>query len=331
MPLLISNTTELKEYIPASITLNFDDIRPQVRQVEREIIIRIFSQAIYDRLTTVEAPTAQDTALKALLAEAVALLALVEYIPIGQLHFSSAGIQIASNENMKTAFEWQIDQLKDTCSRQGWTAIEAALAYCESLPAGDLKNLWIQTDTYLTSQGKLISTLRQFEQFAHLQGSRILFNKLLPTLTDQQDEVILPALGKTLLDKVLTLASESDEDKKAALTQAHKLASKALAYGTLGVGFQDSMLILSDNGPLVIEAMQSRLSKAAKTAPESLISAIATTYRSRAAAALRELLQFCQTNASVLTEYQESTNFISDADQTDHIPRNDPDSAIVFF
>ena len=329
--MLISNITELRDHIPASVTLNFADIRPKIRQVEREIIIRIFSQAIYDRLTTLETPTAEDTALKQLLAEAVALLALLEYIPIGQLQFDSSGIRIASNENMKTAFEWQIDELKSTCSRQGWSAIESALSYCESLPAGALKTLWIATDTYTSSQENLITNLRQFETFAHLQGSRVMFNKLIPTIADQQEEVVVPAIGQALFEAILAKESESDEPKKEALTKAHKLASKALAYLTLGVGFQDSMLILSDNGPLVIEAMQSRLAKAVKTAPESLISAIATTYRSRGAAAMKELIDYCQSNSSVLTEYQESPNFISDADQTDHIPRNDPNWGIAFF
>lgn len=328
---LINNTPELKGYIPASITLNFEDIRPQIRQVEREIIIRIFSQAVYTRLTTVGSPSAEDTALKALLAEATALLALIEYIPIGQLHFNSQGIQIASNETMKTAFEWQIDQLKDTCSRQGWTAIEAALAYCEELPNGELKNLWIETDTYTSAQGKLLPTLKSFEVFAHLQGSRVMFNKLIPVIADQQDEVILPALGTALMAKVLSFSTEENSEKKAALTKAHKLASKALVYFTLGVGFQDTMLVLSDNGPLVIEAMQSRLSKSVKTAPSELISAISTTYKNRAAGALRELIEYCQSVSDVLTEYQSSPNFISDADQIDHIPRNDPDWGIAFF
>jgi hypothetical protein len=261
----------------------------------------------------------------------VALLALLEYTAIGQLQIDSAGIRIASTDQMKTAFEWQIDELKTTLSRQGWTAIEAALAYCETLPTGDLKNLWIATETYIDSQSKLLPNLREFEKYAHLQGSRVMFNKLLPVMRDQQEEVILPAIGAALMTKVLAFSTETNEGKKAALTKAHRMASKALAYLTLGVGFQDTMLILSDNGPLVIEAMQSRLAKAVKSAPAELISAIATTYRSRGAAALKELIDYCQSVSDVLIEYQESPNFISDADRTDHIPRNDPSSGLVFF
>lgn len=329
--MLINNITELRDYIPASVTLNFGDIKPKIRQVEREVIIRIFGQPIYDRLTTVHPLTASDTSLKNLLAEAVSHLALLEYIPIGQVQFDSAGIRIASTEQMKTAFEWQIDELKTTCSRQGWAAIESALGICEQLPAGTLQDLWTATETYTLSTQNLISNLRQFEQFAHLQGSRVMFNKLIPTIADQQDEVIIPAIGQSLFNSMMQVDTEEDPNRIAFLYKAKKLASKALAYLTLGVGFQDTLLILSDNGPLVIEAMQSRLAKAVKSAPTELISAIATTYRSRGAAALKELIDYCQSVSDVLVEYQESPNFISVAGQTDHIARNDPNWGIAFF
>lgn len=329
--MLINNTTELKEYIPASVTLDFADIRPKVRLVEREIIQRIFSQAVYDRLTTIGAATTEDTALKALLAEAVAHLALLDYLAFGQVQINSSGVQIASNDTMKTAFEWQIDEIKTQCSRQGWSAIESALEYCESLPDGDLRTLWRQTNTYTTNQSRLLPTLRRFESFVNLGHSRVLFNKLAPIIQDRQEEVIEPAVGSALFAKILAYESEQNADKKAALKQAHKLASRALAYFAAGMGFQDSMLILSDNGPLVINGMQSRLSKAKLTPPTELVQLIADSYQSRAGGALRELIEYCQANAAVLTEYEQSPNFISNADQTEHIPRNDPDWGIAFF
>lgn len=329
--MLINSTTELKEYIPASVTLSFADIRPKIRLVEREIIQRIFSIAIYSRLTTIGAPTAEDTALKDLLSEAVAHLALLEYLPFGQVQISSAGVQIASNDTMKTAFEWQIDQVKTECTRQGWAAIESALEYCENLPDGALKTLWIATATATTNSSRLLPTLRKFETFAHLGHSRVLFNKLLPVLIDQQEEVIQPALGDALWAKALDYTSEQDATKKTALIQVHKLAAKALALLTIGVGFEDTMLVLSDNGPLIIDGMQSRQPKAVKTAPEQTVTLIASHALERGQGALRELIQYCQSQAAVLSEFEESPNFISDADQTDHIPRNDPDWGIAFF
>lgn len=330
--MLINNTDEYKAYIPVNITLDFDDIRPKVSLVEREIIQRLFSLAVYNRLTAIESGlSTEELALKKLLAESVAHLALLEYIPFAQLQISSSGIQITSNDSMKTAFEWQIDELKTTCSKQGWAAIESALEYCETLPDGDLKTAWTTSISYQNTQDQLIPTLNLFQKFVHLHHSRILFNKLSPIRIQQQDEVIIPAVGSTLWEKILSYTTESDENKKKILTHAHTKASRALAYATMGEGFQDAAMILSDNGPLIIEGMQSRLAKAVKTTPKDWIDAVATTFKSRAAGAIQELLQFCQENSDVLTEYQDSTNFITEADQTDHIPRNDPNWGIAFF
>jgi len=329
--MLINTTADLKNYIPASVTLNFQDIRPKLRLVEREIIKRIFSKAIYLRLEALGAPTGQDAELKDLLSEAVAHLALLEYLPFGQVQIDSAGVRIATNENMKTAFEWQIDNLKTECSKQGWNAIEAALELCESLEDGELKTVWIASITYTTSKAQLLPTLRKFEHFANLGHSRVLFTKLIPTLTDIQDEVILPAIGQSLFDKILSFDTESDAPKKTLLKQAYKLASKALAFGTIGRAFLDTMLILSDNGPLIIDGLQSRQPKSVKTAPTELVLLIAQNATNRASGALAELVEYCQLHADVLTEYKESSNFISEADQTNHIPRNDPKWGIAFL
>jgi hypothetical protein len=322
--MLINNTTELKSYLPASVTLDFNDIRPKIKLVERETIQRIFSKALYDAVITPGA-TGDTLALREILAEAVAHLAFLEYLPFGQVQISSAGVQIASNANMKTAFEWQVDQIKTECIRQGWSAVEAALRLLEQTADNALKALWEETPTYQASRLSLISTLAHFEKFASLSGSRVMFNKLLPILQDVQEEVILPAIGKTLFDKILVDTTEP-------YLKVKKLASKALVYKTLAAGFMDTVLILSDNGPMIIDGMQSRQPKAIRTAPMEYLAVLAENFKTRAAAALRELVEHCQTNYSSLPEFADSSNFIDPtAEQQDHIPRNDPSWGIAFF
>jgi hypothetical protein len=322
--MLINSTAELKQYIPASVTLNFEDIRPKIQLVEREIIQRIFSKEL---ITAVSASGASEPliSLRKLMEEAEAHLALLEYIPFGQLQFDSAGIRISVNENMKTAFEWQIDELKNECSRQGWAAVESALELLEKTEDEALLGIWQETETYISSQKSLIPTLREFEKFVNLNRSRVLFNKLLPIQEDQQEDVIVPAIGPTLFTRILT--GDSDLEKK-----TKKLAAKALAYKTTSIGFMDSLLVLSDNGPLIIDGMVSAQPKAKKTAPTELLLIIAENYRTRAEAAMRELIEFCQANVSQLTEFKESNNYIDEeSDQTNHIPRNDPNWGLAFF
>src|SRR5690606_38717245 len=112
--------------------LAWADIEPKVRMVERDIIRKQFSKAIYDHIQQL---TADGTAaeLRELLSEATAHLALLHYIGFGQVQISSSGIQIASDANLKTAFEWQITDLRRECSLQGWNAIESALELMETL------------------------------------------------------------------------------------------------------------------------------------------------------------------------------------------------------
>lgn len=321
--LLINTIQDLKNYIPASVTLDFEDIRPKIQRVEREIISRIFSPALLTAVSQSDA-SKQMLALRELLAEAEALLALLEYIPFGQLQFDSAGIRIVVNENMKTAFEWQIDNLKDECSRQGWSAVEAALELLEQTDDEAILAIWTTTATYQAAQKSLLPNLRIFQKFVNLNNSRVLFNKLLPIQEDVQEEVIAPAISQQLLSRVLTGTTELEAKVK-------KLASKAVAYRTVATGFMDTILVLSDNGPLVIEGIMSRQPKAVKSAPTDLLQIIAENYKTRAAEALRELIEFCQANAEQLTEYKSSSNYISDENQTNHIARNDPDWGLAFF
>lgn len=321
--MLINSTAELKQYIPTSVTLNFDDIRPKIQLVEREVIQRIFSAELITAVSTSGASEPM-ISLRQLMEEAEAHLALLEYIPFGQLQFDSSGIRIAVNDNMKTAFEWQIDELKDECSRQGWAAVESALEFLEKTKDEALLAIWQETETYISAQKSLLPSLREFEKFVNLNRSRVLFNKLLPIQEDQQEDVVVPAIGSTLFTRILT--GDSDLEKR-----TRKLAAKALAYKTAAIGFMDSLLILSDNGPLIIDGMVSAQPKAKKTAPTELLQIISENYKTRAEAAMRELIEFCQANAEDLSEFKESSNYIEDENQTNHIPRNDPDWGLAFF
>ena len=329
--MLINNITELKEHIPASVTLDFDDIKPKIRMVEREIIRRIFSPALYTRLSTSAGDSAEDDELRLVLSEAVAHLALMHYLSFGQVTIDSSGVHITSTENMKTAFEWQIAELKNQCSLQGWQAIESGLESLDSLTTGPLSDAWKATTAYTLAKTNLIPNLRTFEKYTSLHHSRVLFNKLVPTLTEQQDEVMIPALGTALWAVILSIPPAELEERKTALTKARTLTSRTLTFLTMARGFEDTLLILSDNGPMIIDGLQSRASEAKASAPPEVVAAMAMRFDAKAKGSMTELLAFLQKHADVLTEYKESPNFITDADQTDHIPRNKDDWGMVFF
>lgn len=328
--MLINSTAELKEYLPTSVSLSFGDIRPKIRLVERETIKKIFSTAIYDAIH----PTGLSGAkleLKEILAEATAHLALFKYIGFGQTQISSAGIQIASNENLKTAFEWQITELREECSSQGWSAIESALELLDSTTDSELKPIWDNTDTKIKASKCLLPNLKTFEKHVSINQSRVLFNKITPIISDMQSAVIIPALSQSLFTRIMLANSETDASKKSVLFDMKNMAEKALAFKTMSIAFLDSMLILSDNGPMVIDGLMSRMPKSVKTAPIDIVKIIAENYATRSTAAVRDLVEFCQLLADDIPEFKQSKNYISTKDQTNHIPRNDPNWGIAFL
>lgn len=329
--MLINSLAELKEYLPASVLLAWADIEPKVRMVERDIIRKQFSKAIYDHVQALDAGE-QAQELRELLSEATAHLALLHYIGFGQVHITSSGIQIESNQNLKTAFEWQITDLRRECSLQGWNAIESALEIMETLTEGDLLDLWKLTPAYLASRSALIPSLREFQKYVHLGDSRVLFNKLLPTLTEQQESRFQLALGPAMW---LRLGDYDNPDVDASIririAHVRKMCARALAYATIGEGFVNTMLVLTDNGPMVIDGMQSRLTEAKKTAPEEFVAAIAAQYAAKASGAITAIFAYLQQNVAHFPEYKDSDNYIDDDTIDDHLFRNDPDWGIVFF
>lgn len=330
--MLINNTTELKKYIPVSIALAYEDIAPQLRMVERDTILPKFSKAVYDYITDLDHAAEDDARhLLSLLCEATAHLAVLEYLSIGQVHISSSGVMINSSQNQKTAFEWQVRDAKNQTARIGWSAIESAMAFLSGLPPGDLRNAWQTTDTYTQAQQMLIPSLRKFQQHVHLGNSHLLYQRLLPVQLQNQEEHIRPLMGEALWTRVLSFEQEPAPTAKAALTKLHRMLCRALAYETMADGFLDTVLILSDNGPLIIDGLQSRLSDAKATAPETFIHAVATSYRQKADGSVTEVLAYAQSQVAILPEYAQSPSYLQPTDPQDHIPRNDPDWGIAFF
>lgn len=330
--MLINNTEELKQYIPVSIALAYEDIAPQLRMVERDIILPKFSKTIYDYVNHSD-NASEDHAkhLLSLLCEATAHLAVLEYLSIGQVQISSAGILISSTQNQKTAFEWQVREAQKQMARIGWSAIESAMAFLAGLPPGELRTAWQATETYAEAQKMLIPSLRKFQQHVHLGNSHLLYQRLLPVQYQNQEEHIRPMMGEALWARVLAFESEMNVSAKAALTKLHRMLCRALAFETMADGFLDTVLVLSDNGPMIVDGLQSRLSDAKATAPESFIHTIANTYRQKADGAVAEVISYAQSQVAILPEFAQSPSYTAPPDEKDHIPRNDPDWGIAFF
>lgn len=313
--MLIETTDQLRDHIPASYGLDIDDLRPKLKMVEREVIIKHFPLQLYELVHDGGENDAQE-ALRDLLAEAVAHLALYHHIDVGQVQISSSGIHINSTDTSKTAFEWQISNLKKSALRQGWQAVESAFLLLNSTEDAELKQIWEQSATYLALKNSLLPTLEVFQQFVSLDNSFMMFKKLSPLMREIQEEFITDLLGIDLLEKLLDAPAGKYRE---VLTRSRRV----LAYKAMAMGMVNTMLVMSDNGPLIIEGLTNLVVSNKRTVPIETASIIADNYRKRAATATKDLLAFCQKNVKALPEFAISENYVEPGES--HLPDNDPE------
>jgi len=325
---LIQNIETLKEFWPASVALDFKDIEPQIRIVQRNVIAKTFGPEIVSMAMAME--NQQTTEVKKLMQEALAFLALAKYLPFGMTQISSAGIQIASNQNMKTAFEWQTTTLREEAVTTGWQAIESVCDFLDLTTNEGLKNAWMATDFKQKSLGLLVPSIKVFQQYVNISDSHIMFFKLLPFLLDSQDEVVRPCLTDALFDKMMNPpAGDAMLIKK--LSELRKKAEKCVCFFAMSNGYQDISLLIKDNGIFAIEDIQARLTNTKKTISLEQSTVISESYKVRANGMLQEIIEFCNANSNVLTDFRISPNFITETDSEHIIYRNPPDAGIVFF
>ena len=125
---------------------------------------------------------------------ALANLALVEYLPLAQVQISQMGISLQSDGTRKTAFEWQIRELRASFARKGYYYLERALA---ALDAGQEPTFvaWRSSAAGGAARQYLLSSAQEFSDWSNIGNSRLVFNALLPSLRKVEVFDVAPVLG----------------------------------------------------------------------------------------------------------------------------------------
>lgn len=198
---LFSSISEIRKYLPINVTFTFSDIEPFVKQAERDFLIPVLSQAQYDEIEA--AQTSSDPDIQKLLDKSravVAPYALQLWIPFGQAQITSGGIQITSNENSKTAFQWQIEGMENTALLLAYSCAEDLIKFL--LVNKTTYTAWTASDEYARLFRLFINTATEFNEYFEMGTSRYLFLQLIPTIQRVEKNSILPILCKELFDEI---------------------------------------------------------------------------------------------------------------------------------
>jgi hypothetical protein len=137
--------------------------------------------------------TARQRQLLYLLRSAGANLSMVSWLDIGQVTISGAGVQIISDGSAKTAFQWQIKDLKASFSRKGFNALEKVLGLLDAYP-NDFPD-WADSAAAVRSQELLVPSAAAFSEHVNISFSRLTYQELMPTLRKVETFALEPIIG----------------------------------------------------------------------------------------------------------------------------------------
>lgn len=180
---IVKTVDKLREHIPLNEHFSFDVILGYVDEVEHKYIENLIGEALYTTFNAEPTETIPKKVWK-LFEKASANLAVLRYIPVGNVQISDMGIAAPQNQNAKPAEWWQIRDLQRSFLTTGTESIDAALRIMEKN-----KNLfpdWTTSENYTEFNELFVTRTDIFQRYCNINDSRRTFLALRPLLLEVQ-------------------------------------------------------------------------------------------------------------------------------------------------
>lgn len=187
-------SAELKDLLGfVDADIKFNRLKPSIDVATEEIIDLIGYESYESSFSNKE--------LGQLIKYAVALNAYIIYAPTADLSVTNNGRLMRRDDHQVAAFEWQIDANNDALIKLYYKHLDRLLKY---MVQNDMK---INLEKYNHSE-LIVPNLATFETFFHINGSHLLYLKLLPAIREFEKNEMMPRLGKDLFSDRQKLAVE---------------------------------------------------------------------------------------------------------------------------
>ncbi len=196
---LITTIEQFRQHVRLNASTNDQDyflsLQADVLLAEEDYLRPLLGDTFYDGLLETAA-AAGDTVqerLRYLLESALANLAMVGFLDVAQVQISGNGVQIISTDREKTAFQWQINDLKVTFSRKGFNGLEKVLAFLDA-HAAEFPT-WASSPAAAKTREYFLSTAEEFSDHYNITNTRQTYLALLPLIRKQESFALKPVLG----------------------------------------------------------------------------------------------------------------------------------------
>lgn len=205
---LINSIEDFRKYVSLNASTENEDffnvLQADMLLVEYDQLRPLLGDAFFEGLvdTVADPGDTVQVRLRYLLSQALANLTMVEGIDALQVQISGTGIQIYSDANVKTAFQWQIDNLKLMHCRKGYGALDKALDFLDA--HGTDFPTWAGSPAAVKAREYFISSADQFTEHYNISHSRQTYLALLPIIRKLERFALIPVLGQEYFDELKT-------------------------------------------------------------------------------------------------------------------------------
>lgn len=262
----------LKDHVPIDLDNDYKTILPDLVFAEENYIKKILGSVQYEALlANYEADSLgpEEAILLDKCQVALVNLAYGIYSVIGQVSITDSGIRIQTNDNYKTAFQWQIDDIQNNYFfKKGDYYLDKVLEYLEQEKAVFIA--WAASEAYTITRQFFVNSTEEFENYYGINGSRRTFMALQSIMRKVEAFRILPVLGK---DLYATLKAEILADSVSADNQElMEIIKPAFVHFTVAKACRELSVEILPNGIIINESYSAgNTAKGKIKAPDNLI------------------------------------------------------------
>ncbi len=202
-----------EEEIPAEEIIEEESENQEGEDIsEEETEIPVYAQ--FSELTEKQKSNFLD-----LLTYAIYLKAFVLYVPTGDLASGNNGRTMRRDDHTVAAFQWQIDKHDESLEQLFYRHLDRLLRFMFE------NNLQVNQKKY-DHKNLIVNSIDIFETHFEINGSRLLYLKLLPAIREAERLQILPRTGKDYLVQI-----KEEPDSALAFLAQKCVVSYAMVWG----------------------------------------------------------------------------------------------------
>ncbi|UZR95935.1 DUF6712 family protein [Chondrinema litorale] len=259
MELFIKTTEEIRDYVPANVSFDFKNVKPFLQLAQDKYIYPFLDQDFYQELWDGYNTNSLTDKLKQVLyhaQNAIVNIGFMLYIPHGNVQVSSSGIHIATNEQKKTAFSWQVNQLRDSHLNIGYNAIDDLLLYLESNIQDPEFVKWKNGSGVTLKRESLIQSAVEFSKYVNIKSSRRVF-MLLYAIMQRIEREIPELISEELFEEIITQVKNTAANSVSLENQKLLTFIKPfIAFATIAKAANEISLQITDQGITIVESYQ---------------------------------------------------------------------------